>query len=149
MATYHRKPRKTWFSYKLLPVYVQNISRILWKLAGSVTERASFTYGSRKRAWLERPEGYSPPVESQVLELVLRELGVLVGEVDVNNKKRRKRFIVKARVLRKKLKNMSQKELERLVAEKLREVFKGHGKILVQHSPIYTNKEAEAINMQL
>jgi hypothetical protein len=131
------------FNYKLLPAYVQNISRILWKLAGSVTERASFTYNSRKRSWLERPEGYSPPLESQVLELVLRELGVLDGEVDVNNKKRRKRFIVKARVLRNKLKNMSQKELERLVAEKLREVFKAHGEILVQHSPIYTVIETE------
>jgi hypothetical protein len=132
MATSPRKPRKTGFSYKLLPTYVQNVSKILWRLAGSVTERASFTYNSRKRSWLERPEGYSPPVESQVLELVLRELGVLVGEVDVNNKKRRKKFIVKANVLRKKLKNMSQKELERLVAEKLHEVFKAHGKILVQ-----------------
>jgi hypothetical protein len=143
MATYRRKPRKTGFSYKLLLAYVQNISRILWKLAGSVTERASFTYNSRKRSWLERPEGYSPPLESQVLELVLRELGVLDGEVDVNNKKRRKRFIVKARVLRNKLKNMSQKELERLIAEKLREVFRVHGEILVQHSPIYTVIETE------
>ena len=143
MATYHRKPRKTVGNYKLLPAYVQNITKILYKLAGSVTERASFTYGSRHRAWLERPEGYSPPIESQVLELVLRELGVLAGEVDVNNSKRRKRFIVKANVLREKLKNMSQTELERLVAEKLHIVFKTHGKIFAQYSPIYTDIQAE------
>ncbi|MEM3549305.1 MAG: hypothetical protein QXJ23_09925 [Thermofilum sp.] len=149
MATYRRKPKRTVGNYKLLPAYVQNITKILYKLAGSVTERASFTYSSRHRAWLERPKGYSPPIESQVLELVLRELGVLAGEVDVNNYKRRKRFIVKASKLREKLQKMSQEELERLVAEKLHIVFSTHGKILIQHSPIYADIQAEAINTQL
>ncbi|MCI4409346.1 MAG: hypothetical protein JHC26_09655 [Thermofilum sp.] len=149
MATYRRKPKKVVGNYKLLPAYVQNISKILWKLAGYVTERASFTYSSRHRAWLERPEGYSPPIESQVLELVLRELGVLDGEVDVNNQRRKKRFIVKTNVLREKLQKMSQEDLERLVAEKLRLVFKTHGKIFAQHSPIYTNIQSETISTQL
>jgi hypothetical protein len=149
MTTYRRKPKRTVGNYKLLPAYVQNISKILWKLAGYVSERASFTYSSRHRAWLERPEGYSPPIESQVLELVLRELGVLVGKVDVNNHKRRKRFIVKANMLREKLQKMSQEELERLVAEKLRDVFSTHGKILIQYSPIYANIQSETINTQL
>jgi len=148
MATYQIKPKRTMPRYRLLPVYVKNITNILKRLASTRSATSSFTYAPHRHKWLERPVGYSPPVESQVLELVLKELGVLKGEVERNSHKAKKRFIVNSEKLRKKLRYMSQGELEKLIAEKLKHVYYMRGNILKAYL-VAMRTETETLAPQL
>jgi hypothetical protein len=85
----------------LYEVYIENVLRIIERLAAYKSQQASFVYRHPTHQWLLRPEGYQTAIESRVLEKVLKYLDALV---EVDRSISRKRFIVKVQPLKKALK---------------------------------------------
>ena len=82
----------------LIPAYIENVMRIIERLAAYKSQQASFVYRRPSHGWLLRPPGYQVAIESRVLEKTLRHLGALV---EVDRSISRKRFIVRVQPLKK------------------------------------------------
>jgi hypothetical protein len=115
----------------LIPAYVENITKILERLASYKSQQASFTYRHPEHEWLLRPPGYQPAIESRVLEKVLKQLGALI-EVDRSASK--KRFIVKVQPIRRALGKKNRKKLHRLIMQLFVDELKERAIIIETHS---------------
>jgi hypothetical protein len=114
----------------LIPTYIENIVKILERLACYKSQQASFTYRHPEHEWLLRPQGYQPAIESRVLEKTLRSLGALV-EVQRASKKR---FIVKVQPIKEALKNKkNRKKLHRLIMQLFIDELKERAIIIETH----------------
>lgn len=115
----------------LIPAYVENITKILERLASYKSQQASFSYRHPEHEWLLRPQGYQPAIESRVLEKVLKHLGALI-EVDRSASK--KRFIVKVKPIRDVLKNKkNRKKLYKLIMQLFVDELKERAIIIETH----------------
>ena len=113
----------------LIPIYVENVVKILERLASYKSQQASFTYRHPEHEWLLRPQGYQPAIESRVLEKTLRNIGALI-EVDRSASK--KRFIVNVQPIKRALKN--RKKLYKLVMQLFMDELKERAIIIETHS---------------
>ena len=113
----------------LVPVYIENVTMILERLAKYRSQQASFVYRHPEHRWLLRPPGYQPSIESRVLEKVLKQLGALV---EVDRSASRKRFIVRVKPIRAALR--SRKKLYRLVHRLLLQELEEKTSIIKAHS---------------
>ena len=115
----------------LIPIYVENVVKILERLASYKTRQASFSYRHPEHKWLLRPQGYQPAIESRVLEKTLRNIGALI---EVDRSAGKKRFIVNVQPIKRALGKKNRKKLHRLITQLFVDELKERAIIIETHS---------------